>query len=52
MKYNHIMMFGAILALLFTIIATIENGNISYINFVCGIVDGFLVGLYARNKET
>lgn len=52
MKYNHIMMFGAIVAVLFTIVATIENGNISYINLVCGIIDGFLIGFYLRSKET
>ena len=52
MKYNRIMMFEAIIALLFTIASTIENGNTSYINLVCGIVDGFLIGFYARNKDT
>lgn len=52
MKYNHIMMFGAIVALLFTIVATIKNGNISYTNLVCGIIDGFLIGFYSRSKET
>ena len=52
MKYNHIMMFEAIVALLFTIVATIVNKNISYINLVCRIIDGFLVGFYARNKDT
>lgn len=50
MKDNYIMVAGGMISLVFVVLSIIEKSDISLLNFICGIIDGVIIGYWIRRE--